>query len=597
MKRRTSTAPVRVYDYGCSHRGVISNRALVDDQYRKAHTYQQTLVEMELKRRTAVRAALAEAPDVIAPAAVVTQLVADLQQAREAVNVAKRVSRSNRVPVELKGLIAELRLKLKPARDTLKLAKQAAAKNVDTKTKLTVIEEAHRTAAKAARAACGVYWGSYLQVERSVEQQRKGVHDPRRRDYDGSGRIAVQIQKGMTVAELFGGEDRRVQLRPTGTGSLTSQKNHVCKLRVGTEPDGRTPIWAEIEVAIHRPLPSDAKVMWVVLHRLRRGLGFRYRLQVTFEAMSLARTATGNRRVAVDLGWRVFASGNEGLRVAYWHDSTDTHGELRLPPRLVSALDYPAQLIGVEEKWFEGAKVRMADWQDAHTLPPEHVEWLSNLRQWRSGRRLAGYVWWWREHRFAGDDEIFAAMNEWRVRRFWHYRNWSIAQRDQAIARRLDYYRVFAAHLLEGCNELVLEDFDLRVFARKREDTPPAVRFWQHMAAPTYLRGALVNRASGQGIKVTIVDPAMTTRRCYECGSELPWDQKQLVHTCEKCGATWDQDANAGKNILASGPVTSDPLEALADGEIIEENIEDALHDSLDEDSENGGARKRGGKI
>jgi hypothetical protein len=52
MNRKTTPEPARVYNYGC-YRGVTVNAELVEDQYRKAHAYQQKLVELELNRRRA----------------------------------------------------------------------------------------------------------------------------------------------------------------------------------------------------------------------------------------------------------------------------------------------------------------------------------------------------------------------------------------------------------------------------------------------------------------------------------------------------------------------------------------------------------------
>jgi transposase len=45
----------------------------------------------------------------------------------------------------------------------------------------------------------------------------------------------------------------------------------------------------------------------------------------------------------------------------------------------------------------------------------------------------------------------------------------------------------------------------------------------------------------------------MTTQRCAVCGCEDRWDAAtQVDHVCVACGRSWDQDANACRNMLAA---------------------------------------------
>ena len=554
MNRKTTPEPARVYNYGC-YRGVTVNAELVEDQYRKAHAYQQKLVELELNRRRAVRTVLATDARVAAALEAVATQEALLAPELELAKTSKQASKSKALPSDLRNRMAQIKQDLQAARDELKTAKHLAAKIPSIADALTQTTSEHKVAIKWARSTAGLYWGTYLILERAAEQQRKEKHDPRFREYEGEGRLAIQFQKGTTVASIFGGEDRRMRIQPI------SKKRHLCKFRIGS--DKAAPVWAEIDVAIHRPLPADGRITWAWLQRLRRGRGYVYNLQITVESATFFGAPPSgsepHRRIGVDLGWRVANRGNGGLRVAYWHDSNGVSDELRVPPSILTALDYPAQLLGVETNWFERAKAELLAWRLERALPEEHLSRSGTLAQWKSARRLASYVWWWREHRFAGDETIFAAMNEWRVRRFWHYRDWSLAQRDKALAMRKDFYRCWAKKLVVDCKELVLEKLDLRVFSKDDDDSTSPQRYWKMQGAPSELRLCLIAAAEKVGAKVTIVNPAMTTRRCHACGSEQPWDQEhEVVHTCEACGAEWDQDDNAGINLLASAPETDD---------------------------------------
>jgi len=560
MQRKTTTAPTRVYSYGCSFRGVTKNADLVEEQYRRAHAYQQKLVELELQRRAAVRAVLATDAGVVKLAEVVAQHEKALTDDLVAAAAIKQATRSKKLPPELRDRLAQTKQDLRAARDAWKAARRLFATDPNTKAALDKTNTDHVVAVKAARAASGLAWGTYLILERAADQQRNEKMDPKHRGYTGEGRLAVQFQGGTTVAGVFGGEDTRMRIEPKPGGS---RKRHICKLRIGS--DGRAPIWAEIEVFIHRQLPADSRITWARLKRTRRGRDYLYDLQITLESQTFAGVLQdmAHRRVAVDLGWRVTDKGAGGLRVAYWRDSDGRHEELRLPAKLLSSLDYPDQLLGIETNWFERAKAKLLAWRADVVLPEEHRSYTGTLAHWQSPLTLASYVWWWREHRFAGDELIFATMDEWRVRRFWHYRDWRMFQRDKALAARKDFYCVFASKLVVDCKELVLEDFDLSAFATK-DTGPSAFRYWRRTGAPSELRLCLIAAAKKVGAKITLVDPAMTTRRCQACGSEEPWDQKtETVHTCKTCGTTWDQDDNATINMLASGSMVSGTSESL----------------------------------
>jgi hypothetical protein len=553
MKRKTSSVPTRIYVYGVHPRGITEGQALADDQYCKADDYRTKLVTLELERRTAVRAVLDEAPTVIEIGQRVAREEATVETLYKQAREANAAARKRTMTAETRQTIKEAKAQLAVARKAWKAERSAAAADPPTKARLDEIEARHHARIIEERAASDLYWGTYLVCEKAAEQQRKALMDPRHKPRTGEGRIAVQIQKGMTVARLAG--DRRFRMRELpGTRRSRGKYLAECSLRAGSV--GRDPLWVTFTAVVHRPLPDDAKIMWAWLYRWRRGRAWAYELHITVESREFAQAvAAGEGRVALDLGWRVAEKGNGGLRVAYWKDDKGNEGEVRLDNELLSALDYPSQLLGVETHWFEKMRGELVTWAKANTLPPEHAARLENLAQWRNAKRLSSAVWWWKDNRFAGDEAIFSPLNEWRVRRFWHYRDWSINQREKALARRLDFYRMFARTLLARYDTLVLEDFDLRKFAAKpkAEDAPVpnAERYWRMMGSPHELRIALIDTARKLGRTFVKLDPAMTTRRCDECGCEDTWDQSQLMHTCAACGRVRDQDLNACNNLLA----------------------------------------------
>ena len=63
----------------------------------------------------------------------------------------------------------------------------------------------------------------------------------------------------------------------------------------------------------------------------------------------------------------------------------------------------------------------------------------------------------------------------------------------------------------------------------------------------------LVYKASSAGKRVILVDPRGTTTDCSRCGTPVPKQLWERVHSCPVCGLTCDRDYNAAINILARG--------------------------------------------
>jgi putative transposase len=63
----------------------------------------------------------------------------------------------------------------------------------------------------------------------------------------------------------------------------------------------------------------------------------------------------------------------------------------------------------------------------------------------------------------------------------------------------------------------------------------------------------LVYKASSAGKRVVLVDPRNTSADCSRCGTRVPKQLWERVHSCPVCGLTCDRDYNAALNILARG--------------------------------------------
>ena len=207
---------------------------------------------------------------------------------------------------------------------------------------------------------------------------------------------------------------------------------------------------------------------------------------------------------------------------------------------------------------FDAIVLRLAGWLAGRELPDWLTERTKTLRQWRSQGRLAAVVIQWRAERFDGDAEIFAEVEAWR-KQDKHLWEWEHNQRRKAIAWRENVYRQFAAMLSRRYRVVCLEATDWRHFMRKvaaEEDGQggAGAQRYLRIASPGQLSRLLAERFA----EVVRVDPKHTTQRCHVCGELAQFDAATSLHTkCRHCGAEWDQDYNAARNLLgaASGPV------------------------------------------
>lgn len=550
--------PTRVYKYGCG--GPSAEVAvLIDAAMYRAHRYKNRLVEIEIERRRSIREILSSDTAI---AGLESQIAADenaLASKRARIAESRRRGGEPLTPEEkaqiqdeIKALIAELRA----VRQELKEAKKQVAADPKIQAK---IAEANRRAAdevKAARKESGLYWPTYTIVEEAVRSARQSKADPKFQKWDGSGRLAVHIQNGLPTEKVFG-SDTRIRVEPVPPEAWESPSRSTRRklsrtrvwFRIGSEK--RDPVWAVLPMVMHRPLPEDGLVKRVFLVRERIGTRYRYSVQFVVELPEEPKPELGPGTVAIDIGWRLM---DDGLRVVYWYDSEGREGELRLPESLLVALQKPDDIRSIRDRNFNDAKAALAERLTGLELPAWLKERTAHLAQWRSVGRLAALAIEWRDKRFPGDEEAFTGLEEWR-KRDKHLYEYEANLRDQAIMRRREIYRVFAANLRRRYNTVIMEKFDLRQVAEQpnAEEGPKErirTRNLRVKAALSELRQAIVNA----GLRVVEVPAEYSTMRCHVCGHTEAFDAARwLMHQCTRCGAVWDQDKNAAVNLLARG--------------------------------------------
>jgi len=548
-----------VYRYGLLEPTVGAE--LVHQQIRLAHVYRNRLCELERIRRQKVRETIGEHLDMAPVVQAIAKLWELREQARLAIRAARSSSRRRDERPEMRERVREINAYLRGARAVAKVLKSAVREDPQVQARIGRVNAEHAEEMRAARAASGVYWGTYLLAERAADDARRDAKiNPAFRRWDGSGDVAVQIQKGMTVGEASGCDDPRFQLSLTaqavpGRKGRTRERGKPLprvRLRVGSDDD-RQPIWAEWPVVLHRALPKDGIIKWARARRKRVGTKFRWHLLITVETQE-RRESCGAGAVAVDIGWRQM---HDGIRVAYWRNERGQHGELRIEPEVTSGQAKADELQGLRKDKFNVAIAQLRAWLGERTDLPD---WLGEARprmhSWKAERRLARLAVQWRNARFAGDEPAFNAVEQWR-KQDRHLYEWEANARRKALARRTDQYRRFAAMLARRHDHVILERFDLRVFAEKAPAESERVevaqvRYQRFAAAVSDLRLAVVQAFLARGGCEARVPAHDTTRACHVCALKEEWDAaRHICHTCSGCGTLWDQDDNACHNLLA----------------------------------------------
>jgi hypothetical protein len=443
-------------------------------------------------------------------------------------------------------------------REATKASEEAALSDplVDLKANKDRINSEAADKRRAARADTPCYWGTYLLVESSDDQARKAADAPGFQPWQGNGALAVQIQRGMKASDLA--TDRRAQL-----ATPNARGHALLRVRVGSD-DSRDPIWAEWPIIVHRPLPDDAIIKGVSIHMRSRGRKTVWSAEFTLTLPNTVRTC-GQGAVGVDLGWRMI--GGEERVCAYASEDGSHTGELRLTVHELGGFDRVESLASTRSTLRNDLQTSLQEYRASGLASPWFLEETRYLHAWKSAGkyfRLRKAMHDLRAVAVEGlvkEDDVIAMLDAFCYRDT-HLSDWESNQRQKNLDHRKAKYAEFAAWLASKYETLVLEKFDLRVFATKpakdvipdaqgRRETHQAekARAQRHEAATSILRSILHNafeRRGGTVIEVSAVD---TTRTCGACGLVSDRDFAASIDWTCACGKVHDQDVNAGANL------------------------------------------------
>ncbi len=499
---------------------------VVDEQMRRAHRYRNVLVEIERGRRAAVRAVELAAGDM--PSAM-RALDAAKQAEEAAYKVVARhraTTRKRDEPAEAKDALTAARAHVRVASAQVRTIREAIKMSSAVQAARDIIGERAKDLAKNAYEHSGVYWGQRALVEEAAAASFASTpmydrdwmpNDPGFVRWSGDSAVALQIMGGLSIEQLFGGEDSRLRLRKpdarawSGARSERRQYGSTAEVALRVGSDGRAPVGARGGGDTPRPLPDGARGGWATGHRRMRGPHSEWSLYLTLDvgAAAYARGATDptvGGAVAVDVGWRVV--GDE-LRVAGWADERGNCGELRLSAAMLRALHEPDEIRSARDLRFDAARCALAMVVE-RTTPPALIATLTRgIRSWKSPARLAAVCRDWPQ---GPQGAVLDAA--YRDLCTWYYRDrhdWEVEarQRVRALRRRHELYRIFAADLATQYETIIVEQFDKRVFAVRPkmaadDDTTQneTARGNRVLAATSDLVTALVNGARSRRRRV-----------------------------------------------------------------------------------------------
>ncbi len=595
---------IKNYEYGLLD--PTSNASLVMDQMRAAHRYYNQLVEIERDRRSAVSEILIGHPDTEALAARVTDLAGQREAARLAIKAARKATRDRSETAQMRARVKDLAAELKAARAELKAARDAIKDDPVVTAAIDAADARATDRVRQARAACEAYWGSYLLQEQAVDAARKSRTPPRFKRWTGEGRVSVQLQGGISDAELFG-DDTQVQVapvspdahdpgRPRGVRRLASRT--VLRLRVRSTEKGK-PVWAEWPMILHRPIPDGARVKVATVSRRRRDCRrWDWRLLLTLEipdAAATARPLPAGGAVALNLGWCRRPS--DAVRAGYvLSDDGAVDREVAVPRSTIDRVEKSEGIRSQRDRNLDAMRGALVAWLRSReaALPTWLVERTILSRERRvpepgceaeapsqeqlgaprvkpspyltprledspletagSTRPRSWHVAQWRSAaRFR------ALALAWRARRFadddggyqiledWRHRDEHLERYESGLRRgglldRRERYRLLAADLAARYRTLVVDDFDLREF--QKSPKPEDARVERPVAKRNQ------RHAAGSELRAALLNAFGPARVLRE-------SSVAVTRTCHACGQVDDWDHAAAREHTCSGCATT----------------------------------------
>lgn len=397
-----------------------------------------------------------------------------------------------------------------------------AARLAKRRTKLTR-REAYRKALYDAHVASGaaersrVYWGTWNQLTRSVDQARKAVIQRRKEGLPAEWR-RPRWDEPLTIAADSGGfriVDRVGGTRTAANGATIGNPWWTIETRT---TDG----WVRLRAKIGNwhALPEGSELRTLKLTRRRNGNLWDYSVSISVNGMPEP-SHPGTGVVALDWGHREHGHPTErlGIRVFAWRGDDGKTGEILLPAECRELLDHVNALKSRVDSMFVARKSTLQI--------PERNRYGYRSRLMRDGVRSEEETAWLR----------------WEMR---YERRMARARRriddlrretyTQAIRELRQRYRVFALE-------------DETIMSHRRAAVKDMTGHRKRQNRELSARYEFIQLCERSGAEVLPVPARNSTRECPSCGY-LCENGPELEIACTSCGLIRDKDFGACETIF-----------------------------------------------
>lgn len=341
------------------------------------------------------------------------------------------------------------------------------------------------------------------------------------------GQLMLQIQP-LDARPTHAKSGKVLQQADPNSKRSQGRKLAIAWIRIASMDDPKkSPIWAKVLFHLHREPPPDTKIKRVVLHRELVGRRITWTIRFVLQRPEWDRVCADDGEATVEIK-PVLVPG--GVRVAVAKGSDGQVFPLVLSLEKLGRWSHAAELQSLRDDnynairtkfaaWLKGKKVELVperkpdepiiegvDDPEPEALPmvkgrPVIPDWccpktkegktdrkrdIRYIKRWKRSERLTAFYAHWKEHRFRGDEKIFAAVESWyrgtlidypaketekRPDRIGqqrrdsgdnHYHNWQDAERAKAIRWRNEQYRRFAAKLARIYHTVQLPKIDYK---------------------------------------------------------------------------------------------------------------------------------------
>ena len=374
----------RVFEFGCL--APTANEDVMADQIQKRLLLWNRLVEIERDYREKVRDLL-NIPD-----SAIEQNFQELSRIRREMKIRRGLAGNGNIDIsdlqtQAGALLAEIKMQKQEIAATKKVLIEKH------KTPLNLLDRNRIEQVRAAQGASGLYWCNYDDVLAAYRIARKRAmregKELKPHRADGNGKVSIRYQNGLPVDKVFG-SNTWLQIDPVDEAAwwstLRSERRKLSRtnvrIRVGSK--GHTPIWLELPMVMHRPLPKDGIIRGASVFRRNIGGKYRYKLTITVACSPIcAKGKAIGGAIGLDVGWRQV---EEGLRVVYWCDERDRSGQLVLPDKIVSQFAKVNDLRSIRCKQYNDAKAGLSTWLRDKDAP----QWLRERTGKSCNMALAG---------------------------------------------------------------------------------------------------------------------------------------------------------------------------------------------------------------